>query len=203
MPVVPVPRSRHDKAILYLLATAMLVLLFPAELAWAQAVRYRLAPSHGMLGFKATSRLMDADGRFHRFEGEVRVDPQAIAEARVSLAIEAASLDTGIKRRDDHLRSADFFDVARFPRILFASQRVAPDQGKVLVTGQLTLHGVSREVSVPVELELGDRSLRARGGFTIRMSDYGINYPSFFNPIRDEVRILFDLRGIPDGTPDV
>ncbi|OGK96094.1 MAG: hypothetical protein A3J45_08660, partial [Candidatus Rokubacteria bacterium RIFCSPHIGHO2_02_FULL_69_13] len=165
--------------------------------------RYPLGPSHGNVFFKATSRLVDADGTFHRFAGEVRVDPGALEQAVVSLAIEAASVDTGIQRRDDHLRSEDFFHVTRFPQITFASRRVAPADGKVLVTGDLTLHGVSREVTVPVELELSAGTLRARGEFAIRMSDYGMTYRSWFNPLRDEVRILFDLRGVPapSGSP--
>ncbi|OGL04982.1 MAG: hypothetical protein A3I03_12495 [Candidatus Rokubacteria bacterium RIFCSPLOWO2_02_FULL_68_19] len=186
-----------------LLAAGLALLLLGASPTWADTVRYPLGPSHGNVFFKATSRLVDADGTFHRFAGEVRVDPGALEQAVVSLAIEAASVDTGIQRRDDHLRSEDFFHVTRFPQITFASRRVAPADGKVLVTGDLTLHGVSREVTVPVELELSAGALRARGEFTIRMSDYGMTYRSWFNPLRDEVRILFDLRGVPapSGSP--
>lgn len=62
---------------------------------------------------------------------------------------------------------------------------------------------MSREVTVPVELERSAVALRARGKVTIRMSDYGMTYRSWFNPLRDEVRILFDFRGIPapSGSP--
>lgn len=188
---------------LHLAAAGSLLLLLQAGPIWADTVRYRLGPPHGQIAFKATSRLVDADGRFHRFQGEVRMDPKALEHAVVSLAIDAASVDTGIFRRDDHLRSEDFFHVTRFPQITFASRRVAPADGKVLVTGDLTLRGVSREVTVPVELELSAEGLRARGEFAIRMSDYGMTYRSWFNPLRDEVRILFDLRGVPapSGTP--
>lgn len=186
-----------------LLAAGALLLLLPAGLARADTVRYRLGPAQGTLSFKATSRLVDADGRFHRFSGEVRVDPNALDQAVVTLVVEAASVDTGIRRRDDHLQSQDFFQAERFPHITFTSRRVAPADGKVLVTGDLTLHGVSREVTVPVELERSAVALRARGKFTIRMSDYGMTYRSWFNPLRDEVRILFDFRGIPapSGSP--
>jgi polyisoprenoid-binding protein YceI len=186
-----------------LLLAAGLLLLLEAGFTWADPVRYRLGPSHGHIVFKATSRLVDADGRFHRFGGEVRVDPKALEQTVVSLAIDAASVDTGIRRRDDHLRSEDFFDVTRFPQITFTSRRVAPAEGKVLVTGDLALHGMSREVVVPVELELSAGALRARGELWIRMSEYGMTYRSWFNPLRDEVRILFDLRGVPapPGSP--
>ena len=186
-----------------LLAAGLVLLLLGASPTRADTVRYPLGPSHGNVSFKATSRLVDADGRFHRFGGEVRMDPKALEQAVVSLTIAAASVDTGILRRDDHLRSEDFFHVTRFPQITFASRRVAPADGKVLVTGDLTLHGVSREVTVPVELEFSAGALRARGEFAIRMSDYGMTYRSWFNPLRDEVRILFDLRGVPapSGSP--
>lgn len=186
-----------------LLAAGLFLLLLEAGLTWADPVRYRLGPAHGHIVFKATSRLVDADGRFHRFGGEVRVDPKAREQAVVSLAIDAASVDTGIRRRDDHLRSEDFFDVTRFPQITFTSRRVAPAEGKILVTGDLVLHGMTREVAVPVELELSAGALRARGEFAVRMSDYGMTYRSWFNPLRDEVRILFDLRGVPapPGSP--
>ncbi len=186
-----------------LLAAGLVLLLLEAGPTWADTVRFRLGPSQGHIVFKATSRLVDADGRFHRFGGEVRVDPKALEQAVVSLAIDAASVDTGIRRRDDHLRSQDFFDVTRFPQITFASRRVSPADGKILVTGDLALHGMSREVAVPVELELSAGALRARGEFAIRMSDYGMTYRSWFNPLRDEVRILFDLRGVPapPGSP--
>jgi len=186
-----------------LLAAGLVLLLLGASPTWADTVRYPLGPSHGNVSFKATSRLVDADGRFHRFQGEVRVDPKALEQAVVSLTIDAASVDTGILRRDDHLRSEDFFHVTRFPQITFTSRRVALADSKVLVTGDLTLHGVSREVTVPVELELSAGALRARGEFTIRMSEYDMTYRSWFNPLRDEVRILFDLRGVPapSGSP--
>lgn len=163
-----------------LLAAGLVLLLLGASPTRADTVRYPLGPSHGNVSFKATSRLVDADGRFHRFGGEVRMDPKALEQA-----------------------CEDFFHVTRFPQITFASRRVAPADGKVLVTGDLTLHGVSREVTVPVELELSAGTLRARGEFTIRMSDYGMTYRSWFNPLRDEVRILFDLRGVPapSGSP--
>ena len=186
-----------------LLAAGLVPLLLGASPAWADTVRYPLGPSHGHISFKASSRLVDADGRFHRFGGEVRMDPKALEQAMVSLAIDAASVDTDILRRDDHLRSEDFFHVTRFPQITFTSRRVALANGKVLITGDLTLRGVSREVTVPVDLELSAGVLRARGEFTIRMSEYGMTYRSWFNPLRDEVRIFFDLGGVPapSGSP--
>ncbi len=182
-----------------LVAAGVLLLLPEAGPARAETVSYRLGPAHGTISFRASSRLMDADGRFHHFEGEVRVDPNALDQAVVSLTVDAASVDTGIRMRDNHLRSDDFFHVARFPQITFTSRRVTLGDGKALVTGVLTLHGVSREITAPVEVEAVAGAVRARGEFTIRMSEYGMTYRSFFNPLRDEVQILFDLAGVREA----
>ena len=105
--------------IIALVATTLVI-----SLAMADVRRYAIQTEASELGFKATSRLMNADGRFHRFRGDVAVDPRDLATARINLSIEAASIDTGIGLRDTHLRSADFFDAERFPTITFESQRV-------------------------------------------------------------------------------
>src|SRR5262245_627509 len=105
-------------ALLGLLATAA------AGAPAADPRRFVIQPEASEVSFKATSRFMNADGRFHQVTGEVVVDPGDPATARISVAIEAASIDTGIGLRDNHLRSADFFDVERFPAITFESLRV-------------------------------------------------------------------------------
>jgi polyisoprenoid-binding protein YceI len=170
----------------------------------ADAVRYRIQPEASELTFKATSRLMNADGRFHRFGGDVVVDPQDPTTAQVTLSVEAASIDTGIARRDRHLRSEDFFHVERFPTIAFESVRVEP-AGRVEAAGQrlnvvgrLTLRGVTRQIMVPLEVELTPTALVARGEFAINRTDYGMTYTSFFNPVGAVVRVAFVFRARAD-----
>jgi polyisoprenoid-binding protein YceI len=124
----------------------------------------------------------------------VTVDPKDPATAKISVTIEAASIDTGIDMRDKHLRSADFLDVARFPTIKFESQRVEMTGKKATVTGQLTVHGVTREIVVPVEVQVTEVALVASGEFVLNRRDYAINYSSFVNPIGDPVRITFTFR---------
>jgi polyisoprenoid-binding protein YceI len=159
-------------------------------------VQFRIQPEASELTFKATSRLMNADGRFRRFSGDVVVDPDDPATARLTLAVEAASIDTDIKRRDNHLRSEDFFHVERFPSITFESTRV--ERGaRPTVIGRLTLHGVTREVAVPVDVQLTDAALVARGEFTLKRTDYGLSYQSSLNPIGDVVRVAFVFRARP------
>ncbi len=137
---------------------------------------------------------MKADGRFHRFGGEVVVDPKDLTTAKVTLAIEAASIDTGIGMRDTHLKSEDFFDVRQFSTIAFQSLRIEAAGRRATVVGRLTLHGITREIAVPVDVDLTDVALVASGEFVINRRDYGLSYQSFVNPIGNEVRIAFTVR---------
>jgi polyisoprenoid-binding protein YceI len=91
-------------------------------------------------------------GAFKAFSGTVQLDEQAPASSSVSVRIEVASIDTGVEQRDNHLRSPDFFDVAKFPAITFQSTKVEKASGNNLrVTGNLTIRDVSREVVLDVE----------------------------------------------------
>ncbi|QRN99175.1 YceI family protein [Archangium violaceum] len=91
-------------------------------------------------------------GAFKAFSGTVQLDEQAPASSSVSVRIEVASIDTGVEQRDNHLRSPDFFDVAKFPAITFQSTKVEKASGNNLrVTGNLTIRDVTREVVLDVE----------------------------------------------------
>lgn len=163
--------------------------------AHAEVTRFRIQPEVSALTFHATSRLMNADGKFSRFAGDVTVDPADLTTAKVTVTVEAATLDTGITMRDRHLRSEDFFHVEKFPAITFESVRVEGAGRRLLVIGRLTLRGVSREVRVPVDVSVAGKRLEARGQFDIKRTDHGLNYDSAVNPIGEQVRIEFAFRG--------
>ena len=175
------------------LATVAGVLL-AAGVAEAEPARFRIQPEVSDVGFRATSRLMDANGKFSRVTGEVTLDPKDPGTTMITLTIESASIDTGIGMRDKHLRSADFLDVARFPTMTFESQRVEVVGRRATVTGQLTLHGVTREIVVPVDVRFSESALEATGEFQLNRRDYGINYSSFLNPIGNVVHVTFTFR---------
>ena len=180
-------------------AILALLLLAAIPAAWigsarADAVRFRIQPEASDLSFRATSRLMNADGRFHRLAGEIVVDPRDLATAKVTLSVEAASIDTGIAMRDNHLRSEDFFDVKQFPTLTFESERVEAAGRRAIVFGRLTLHGVSRDIAVPVDVDMTAVAVVASGEFVINRRDYGIAYQSVLNPIGNEVRVAFTFR---------
>lgn len=174
-----------------LLAVALAAAPAPAE---AAPLRFRVLPEASALGFHATSRLANADGRFARFDGEVLADPADLSTARVSIKVEAASIDTGIGRRDNHLRSEDFLHVDRFPAITFESTRVERSERRLVLVGRLTLRGVTKEITVPMQVTVTGDRLDARGQLDINRGDYGINYDSALNPIGQRVRIQFAFR---------
>lgn len=91
-------------------------------------------------------------GRFSRLSGTVMVPDGDFSRATVDVVIDASSIDTGVVRRDEHLRSADYLDVKRYPHITFTSRRVvAGFDGRLQVAGALTIRGVTREVTLDVE----------------------------------------------------
>ena len=172
----------------------MLATLTGIAPAKAEPLRFRIQPEASEITFRATSRLMNAEGHFGRFSGDVVADPAVPTSARISLTIDAASLDTGIEMRDKHLRSSDFFDVDRFPTVVFQSLRVEAAGRRATVVGRLTMHGVTREISVPIDVQITNTALVASGEFIVNRGEYGINYNSFVNPIGNEVRVAFTFR---------
>jgi polyisoprenoid-binding protein YceI len=183
--------SRAGRFIVTALALAALVLPRAVE---AQPLRFRIQPEASEITFRATSRLMNADGHFSRFSGDVVVDPAVLTTGRITLTIDTASLDTGIEMRDNHLRSSDFFDVARFPTVAFHSVRIEASGRRATVVGRLTLHGVIREIAVPIDVQITSTALVASGEFIVNRGEYAINYNSYLNPIGNEVRVAFTFR---------
>ena len=123
--------------------------LATASVLGAQTRTFRVDGNHTVLGFKASTLLFDVPGRFDRFKADIQGDPDTLAGASIHLELDARSINTANRKRDEHLRSADFFDAARYPRITFISSQVRREGDKVLVKGVLTLHGVARELEVP------------------------------------------------------
>jgi polyisoprenoid-binding protein YceI len=192
-PSFDIARGPNQRALA--LGLGLLLLAAAARPAWADVVRLRIDPAESAVTFKATSRLANADGRFHRFSGDVSLDPSDPTSARVSITVDAASIDTANNKRDNHLRSQDFFWVERHPTIAFESVRAVREAGGVALVGRLTVRGVTREVTVPVRVEVTPDRLVARGEFSIKRTDYEINYQSVLNPVGDVVEVSFVFRG--------
>ena len=142
---------------------------------------YTVDASHSEAGFQIRHLVGKVRGRFTDFKGTVQVDAARPEASSVEFSIKATSIDTASADRDKHLRSADFFDVEKFPEITFKSTKVAPaGKDKYEVTGTFTMHGVAKTITLPVAfLGFGkDPWGNERAGFelatVLNRKDYGI-----------------------------
>jgi polyisoprenoid-binding protein YceI len=156
-------------------------------------------------------------GHFKNVHGKLSFDPQKPADASVEVEIDAAGIWTGEPTRDDHLRSPDFLDVQHYPKIVFKSRRVErAGENKFNVTGDLTIRGVSKEVTLHAEY-LGqeetpwwedgvDKGPKTRAGFTattkINRHDFKVNWNGKLDKggvvVGDDVFITLDAEAIKD-----
>jgi polyisoprenoid-binding protein YceI len=155
---------------------------FPAL---SQAATWQIDPDHSSFQFKIRHLMVsNVKGGFTKVKGAVTMDDKDIANLSVELMIDAASVNTGHAQRDEHLRAEDFFDVAKYPTITFISKKVMKDgPDRLKVTGDLTIHGVTREVTVSVEgptQEVKDPWGNFRRGATgtakINRKDFGLTW---------------------------
>lgn len=114
--------------------------------------RWEIDSSHSGIHFAVRHLVLSKTrGRFSRWSGTVLVPDGDFSRASVEVVIDASSIDTGVAPRDEHLRSPDYFDVSRYPRITFTSQRVTPEgDGRLRVVGALTIKGITRETTLAV-----------------------------------------------------
>jgi polyisoprenoid-binding protein YceI len=121
--------------------------------ALAFATTWNIDPEHSNVGFKVRHLMVsNVKGSFEKNSGVVDINDRDITKSKVEVSIDTASINTNVQKRDEHLRSADFFDVATYPTMTFVSKKVAKaGKDKLKVTGNLTLHGITREVVLDVE----------------------------------------------------
>lgn len=119
----------------------------------ALATSWTIDPEHSNVGFKVRHMMVSSvKGNFDKHTGTVEINDKDITKSKVEVSIDTNSINTNVQKRDDHLRSAEFFDVSKFPKMTFVSKKVAnAGKGKLKVTGDLTLHGVTKEVVLDVE----------------------------------------------------
>lgn len=128
-----------------------LAMVMSAPLA-ASAATYKLDPAHTEIGFNVKHMMVTTvHGKFDKFDGTVSIDDKDPAKDTVEVEIEAGSIDTGNDKRDAHLKSADFFDAEKFPKITFKSTKVKKAKGGLDVTGDLNMHGVVKTITLKVE----------------------------------------------------
>lgn len=166
--------------------------------------RYEFDTAHTNIGFTVRHlAVTNVKGRFNKFAGELLFDQADITKSSVRVTISAASIDTENDRRDNHLRSGDFFEVAKFPDITFVSKRIQKQGKTILVHGDLTIRDVTRPVAIPFEIRgpivmpNGQKKLGVGGTLTINRFDYGLKYNRMTEAVAvvgQDVQVTLDVQ---------
>ena len=181
------------------------------------AGQWRFDPAHTRIGFSTRHAMVTkVRGAFNDVEGTITVDPDAPERSGVQVSIKVASIDTRNADRDQHLRTNDFFDAPRFPEITFVSDRVDQvDEGHFIVSGSVTIRGITREVSIPIDFMGVERdpmgNLRAgfEGSRRINRQDFGLKWNTTLDSggvlVSDKITLEFEVSAIKvdDGAAKV
>jgi len=167
----------------------------------AEPTEYAVDPAHSSVGFKISHMgLAWVHGRFDDFAGEFKVDPEDPSQSTFMMSIKTDSIDTNNKKRDDHLRSAEFLNVKEFPVMTFQSRTVKAVDGGLEITGDLTLHGMTNPVTLSLkggkmtEFPRGTHRTGYSTDLVLKRSNYGMN--TMVGPIGDDVHVSISFEGV-------
>ena len=185
---------------------ALLTVAIMAAPALATATPWSIDSDHSNVGFSVSHLMVShVKGNFNKYSGIVDINDKEITKSTVSVTIDASSINTNVQKRDEHLRSADFFDTAKYPTLTFVSKKwTQASQGALKVTGDLTIHGITKSVVLnvaPFSKESKDPWGNLRRGTssstTINRKDYGLVWNQVLETggvaVGEEVNILLDV----------
>ncbi len=190
-----------------ILTLALPLFLFAAPL-WAAS--YKIDPAHTQVLFKVRHLgISSVTGRFEAIEGSLTFDPQNIEASKTAVTLDVSSINTNQEKRDGHLKSCDFFCLEKFPKMTFTSKKVKVlGVGKFQVIGDLTLHGVTKEVLLDAQFngEAKDPYGNERAGFSASASlnrkDYGLTWDKLTEAggimVGSEVTISIDIEAVKE-----
>lgn len=200
-------RGKYGKPVVAALALALVGGLPVA------AGTYAIDTTHSQIQFSVKHLgISTVTGKFSTFEGMLEFDPEAMESGRVEVVIDAESIDTAVEKRDEHLRSADFFNVAEHPQLRFESTSVETTDEGLIVRGDLTISGVTRPVAL--EAVFNGRAVdpwgNSRVGFeastTINRKDFGLTWNKVLETggllVSEEVKISLVVQGIEQAPED-
>ena len=173
---------------------------------------YRVDAGHSVIGFSIKHfEISFVRGRFKEFTSSIHYDAADVAKSTVEFTAKVESIDTGVAGRDNHLRSADFFDVAKFPEMTFKSTKVEKKGKGYVMHGDFTLKGVTKQISFPFNLvgAVKDNRGNVRFGVAaetkINRRDYGITWGAKMANgglnVADEVNIELQLEAVKAAAP--
>ena len=170
---------------------------------------WKIDPAHSVAEFKVKHMMIsNVKGRFTGVSGALYLDENNVANSRMEASIDAGSISTGDAQRDGHLKSADFFDVEQYPTLAFRSTRVVPEgEGELKAAGELTIHGVTREVTFAVEGPTapakdpwGNMRVGVSATTKINRKDFGLTWNAALETggilVGDEVTITLEVQFI-------
>ncbi len=189
------------------LAALLVAALVGGTSATAEAAdKYTFDPGHSQINFSWNHfGFSNIWARFDKFDGELLLDTQDLTRSSVSVTIPLSAIDTDVAKLDDHLKSADFFDAAKFPNITFKSTKVEKaGEGKLKVTGDLSIHGVTKPAVLDVTVnKIGEHPMAKKpaAGFdasiTVKRSDFGLG--AYVPNVSDDVKIHITTETLKAG----
>lgn len=186
------------------LAFPVIVLAQPAPEGATE--RYEIDASHSHVGFSVRHlAITNVRGNFQRFSGHIMLNEQDITKSTVNVTVDVASIDTDNDARDADLRGEEFFETAKYPHMTFVGKRIDRDGSDLVLVGDLTMRGVTKEVRIPFELvgpvtsANGQKRLGAEGSLRINRFDYGLKWNALREAVPvvgEEVRIELNIEAV-------
>lgn len=171
-------------------------------------VTYNIDPTHSSVHFSVRHLMVsNVRGEFSKLSGTIQFDPDSPATSSVAVSIDTTSINTREPQRDAHLKSADFLDVEKFPTMNFQSKSVTPHEGGATVIGDLTLHGVTRPITLDVEGSAdeikdpwGNQRIGLSATTKLSRKEFGLTWNTALEAggvmIGDEVKITVDVQAV-------
>jgi len=190
------------------LRSTLVLLAALAAPALAQTSTWEIDPAHSSIQFGVRHLMISTvKGKFPKFTATAVADEKEPTRAIVEASIDAASIDTGEAKRDEHLRGPDFFDVAKYPTITFKSTKIEPaGDHRYKLHGDLTMHGVTKPVVLDVEATQQVKGMRgetragARATTKVNRKDFGINWSKTMDGggvvVGDDVDVTIEVEGV-------
>ena len=193
---------KTTKAVQFLTAA---LLAISAAVAGAQTSTWNIDPAHSQAAFTVRHMgISNVNGRFGNISGAITLDPKDFTKSSVNATIDTTTVDTGLAQRDGHLKSPDFFDCATYPTMTFVSKSVARSGDGYAITGDLTIHGITKpvvlKVDAPEKEQLGPDNKLHRGftaTTTIHRQDFGLVWNGTLKSgdamVGDDAKITLDI----------
>jgi len=172
---------------------------------------YQIDPSHSTASFSVKHMMIaKVHGGFEKLSGKFVYDSENPTQSSVEVSIEAASINTREPQRDAHLRSADFFDVEKYPNLTFKSTRFEGAAGELKIIGDLTIHGVTKQITIDVEGPSaehkdpwGNIKIGASGTTKIKRKEFGLTWNAALETggvlVGDDIAITLDVQFVQQG----